>query len=568
MPVYANPNEQYIVNGETTETPQLQILEQCKRLSECILWRLLENFYTEGGIEAWEDIPFYITNNRVIANAYAELTCHLLLDLLPVLDKTEPVYILEMAAGAGCFSYYFLERLFHKIAHFESLQALDVCFVMTDFSDTNFSSWESHPEFSTYKGEGKLDFAIFRPEDDPTLFLKFQQSTLSAESLKNPILAIGNYFFDSIKHDLFKVNSGQIQEASLTFFRELKGIATDAPVKLSQLKNLKQMTNIGPNYYKDSKAKAVLNGYAQPNDTFLFTIPIGAFKVLKNLEQLSNGKLLLLSSDKGFSELSSLHNLGEALYTAHGDGFSMMVNYHAISQYFENAKGRFLCTQDTRFITSLGMMLPESMPCDFSYTTHYFKEEISHKNLFLNYVNSFPLMDPKADREPNAALQSICAFMEMHLYDPWTLYLASPQLILIYQQLTPVQIQKILQIMEKVEPHVYFVAHRPDIWVVLGILYYYLQRSEKAQYALSRSESIYGPTHSMLYYRALSQESLHENEAALSTYQQLQQLNPDCFLCKGAIERLQQNPVLPLPKINPLSIPYFLKAFAADISKH
>jgi tetratricopeptide (TPR) repeat protein len=552
------------VDWETTEAPQLQILEQGKRLSECILWRLLENFYTEGGIEAWDDVPFYITNNRVIANAYAELTCHLLLDLLPVLDKTEPVYILEMAAGAGCFSYYFLERLFHKIAQFESLKALNVCFVMTDFSDTNFSSWESHPEFHAYQAVGKLDFAVFRPEDDLTLFLKFQQNTLSAENLKNPILAIGNYFFDSIKHDLFKVDNGQIQEASLTFFRELNGIATDAPLKLSQLKNLKQMINIEPNYYSDSEANAVLNQYAQPNDTFLFTIPIGAFNVLKNLQQLSNGKLLLLSSDKGFSDLSTLHNLGETLYTAHGDGFSMMVNYHAISQYFENAKGRFFCTKDTRFITSLGIMLPESMACDFSYTTHYFKEEISQKNSFLNYVNSFPLMDPKADREPNAAFHSICAFMEMHLYDPWTLYLASPQLILIYQQLTPLQIEKILQVMDKVEPHVYFVAHRPDIWVILGILYYYLQRFEKAQYALSRSEAIYGHTESMLYYRALSQEALREYEAALSTYQQLQQLNPECFLCKTSIERLQQNPILPFPQINPLSIPYFLKAFAAD----
>jgi len=564
MPVYANPNEQYIVEGETIEAPQLQILEQGKRLSECILWRLLENFYTEGGIEAWDDVPFYITNNRVIANAYAELTCHLLFDLLPVLDKAAPIYILEMAAGAGCFSYYFLERLFHKIAQFEALQTLDVCFVMTDFSDTNFSSWETHPEFNSYQAAGKLDFAVFRPEDDPTLFLKFQRSTLSAESLKNPIVAIGNYFFDSIKHDLFKVDNGQVQEASLTFFRELNGITTDAPLKLSQLKNLKQMINIGPNYYPDSEANAVLNLYAQPNNTFLFTIPIGAFKVLKNLQQLSNGKLFLLSSDKGFSDLSTLHNLGETLYTAHGDGFSMMVNYHAISQYFENAKGRFICTRDTRFITSLGMMLPESMPCDFSYTTHYFKEEIFQKNPFLNYVNSFPLMDPKADREPNAAFLSICAFMETHLYDPWTLYLASPQWILIYQQLTPLQIEKILQIMEKVEPQVYFVAHRPDIWVILGILYYYLLHFEKAEYALNRSEAIYGQTDSMLYYRALSQEALYKNEAALSTYHQLQQLNPDCFLCKAAIDRLQQNPIAPFPHINPLSIPYFLKAFAVD----
>lgn len=84
------------------------VVDQEKRLSESIIWRMLENFYDTASISAWNQIPFYPTSNPFIAEAYAELIVSFLKDYRAHFDRNEPVYIIEMASGSGCFSFYLL----------------------------------------------------------------------------------------------------------------------------------------------------------------------------------------------------------------------------------------------------------------------------------------------------------------------------------------------------------------------------------------------------------------------------------------------------------------------------
>ena len=51
----------------------LQIIDSDKPLSDSVLWPLLENYYQHQKINAWDDMPSYATNNRLIAEVYADL---------------------------------------------------------------------------------------------------------------------------------------------------------------------------------------------------------------------------------------------------------------------------------------------------------------------------------------------------------------------------------------------------------------------------------------------------------------------------------------------------------------
>lgn len=568
MPIYPSPAEQQVIPTEIEGQPTLQILEQNKRLSESLLWKILENYYDEAGMAAWEHVPFYITNNLVIAESYAELTCALLRDLLPTLDMQEPFYILELAAGSGCFSYYYLDRLLGKLAYCAELSALKLCYVMTDFTGSNFSNWSDHEKFSVWKTAGLLDFAIFRPETDNTMMLLNQRITLSSETIKNPVLAIANYFFDSIRQDLFFVRDGKLQEAKITFFRELNGICPEDPLKLKQLKTFEQFQDVSTRHYASPKINSVLNQYAEQMESAPFIFPIGALQVIENLKRLSNERLALLSSDKGFTSTQFMSTQEKITYTPHGEAFSFNVNYHAIQQFFQNEQGSFFATPDPAFMTTLGLSFPPDDSHGFLQTQYYFQEKLIKTNPVLNYIYSFPLMDPTREMDVNEAFNSCCAFMEMNYHDPRTLYACSGKLMLILKQLDSARIEKLLLHLEAIAGNIYPVAQKPDIWVVLGIFYFYLENYDRSLKALAHSLDIYGKTDVALYYTAMTYEAMQQKTLALAHFTEVLMLNPICDLSQKAILRLENN----LPKSNlttaaneRYALDYFLKAIAKDV---
>lgn len=60
------------------------------------------------------------------------------------LDVNEPLYIIELGTGSGKFSFYMLKAL-------EEMQSVcdfpmnKIVYVMTDFTETNFDYWATHP---------------------------------------------------------------------------------------------------------------------------------------------------------------------------------------------------------------------------------------------------------------------------------------------------------------------------------------------------------------------------------------------------------------------------------------
>lgn len=122
---------------------------------------------------------------------------------MPV-DPNEPLYIIELGAGSGKFSYFMLKVLeeMQEVCEFPFKK---IVFVMTDFTEKNIEYWQKHAVLKKYFDQGVLDCGIFNAVTDTEIHLRMSNKVLGPGSCKNPIVIVANYLFDTLYHDIFQV---------------------------------------------------------------------------------------------------------------------------------------------------------------------------------------------------------------------------------------------------------------------------------------------------------------------------------------------------------------------------
>ena len=309
-------------------------------LSQSCLWQAQRHYFEEEGVHAWKQVPFFVTSNPFIADRYARLIAAYLQDIH--YDPSEPVYIVELGTGTGQFSYY-CNLALKKYLQVPALKNVKICYVMTDFTVSNLSFWEEQSVFAPWFADGSLDYALFDVEAPEPLSLTKNKTTL--HSLKNPVIVIGNYIFDSVRHDLFSVKNGAL-------YHSLIDTNIAAEEYDSTQKKILSLKNISFQYHQESvdlnqsPLAPLLNYYQDHLDEGEFSIPTSALHLLDFFKEYAPQGTFLLSSDKGFNQLSELHQPHPRDLVFHGS-FSFEVNFHALAHYILSQNGRALL-QDYR----------------------------------------------------------------------------------------------------------------------------------------------------------------------------------------------------------------------------
>ncbi|MGK7924272.1 MAG: SAM-dependent methyltransferase [Spirulina sp.] len=326
-----------------------QILEERRSLSRSFLWQIQRHFFQNQGVGAWNThkVPHYVTNHPTIANAYAQVVFAFLRDCdrdsEQPLDFSQPLYILELGAGTGRFAFHFLQQ-FLEIYDTSVLKDIPIRYVLTDFSSRTLQFWQTHPQLQPFVERGLLDFACYDVQEDSSIELA-SGSILRANTLKNPLVVLGNYFFDSIPQDLYRIRDGQLEEMLVTLHTLKEEIDLDDPFLLETLQISYDYRPTSENRYGDPACNRVLRKYQhQLTDTHLLFPSIGLF-CLDTLRRLSGDRLLLLSADKSYTRLDLLEGRKAPKLAFHHGSFSLMVNYHAIARYTEERGGQALVTQ-------------------------------------------------------------------------------------------------------------------------------------------------------------------------------------------------------------------------------
>lgn len=536
--------------SQSDTASDLVLFQPAARLSRSKIWDILTDFYSTKGIEAWQgNVPFLITNSTVIAESYAEMVISFLLDALPDLNLDEPIYLLEMATGTGRFSFYLLKELMNKLHYFEELRAVKLRYVMTDFTEANIQFWEQHEKFKPFIEAGILDFAVYVPERFDTLKLRLANTMLTRQAVKNPIIAVANYFFDSIRQDIFRVKDGRLEEGRISLYREKE----NAHLK-PHMEQIRYHYTYHPaqaaNYYPDAEMNRILEAYVEMfrTETGNIIFPIGALNCLKNLQTLSNNKLMLISSDKGFTDSCYMQQVEQHGYALHGGAFSYMVNYDAVQRFFGMQGGQVFGTSEK----SLSL---ETVCCVSGATTarpmqrlgYLFKNRLSRVNTvnfvlelhgLLRNIYSFDLKNQK--------LEALISYIRMSLCDPMIFFYCAPMLmdcldVMNYKEdFINSYKSELLEIFDTVWENYYYFSGEVNIPFWLGQFYYMVQEYNTSLAFFETALVQFGPHEALYFLMAEDYERLNDPEAAMAHYEKALDMKPDFAEAQANLDKLRQ----------------------------
>jgi tetratricopeptide (TPR) repeat protein len=508
-------------------------LERKRRLSESVLWKLQRNYFDCQGVEAWSTaaVPHHITCSPFIAQAYARIVLAFLRDypsvktgkedpgLLPF-DPGRPLYIVELGSGSGRFAYLFLKQF---LAHHSVLRDIPIKFVMTDFAERTIESWRAHSWFQPFVENGVLDFARFDVERDRKLKLVYSGETISAKTLKHPIVVIANYLFDSIPQDAFFVSGGELFETLVTATTPQKETDPNDPEILSRVELSYDYNRVNGHYYDNAKWNRILADYKKrlPDTGFLF--PNAALRCLENLRRLSRGRMLLLSGDRGYSsDEALLEGQGAPTMAVHGS-FSMMVDYQIIGEYCRQLGGEALHPAHSAKSLNISAFIFGHTASNFSETRQAYTEAIEK----FGPDDFFTLKEGMSEIYEALSVDQILAFLRLSCWDYRRFCDCLPALKKHLPDMTALQKQQLHEAIVKVWDSYLPIGEEGDLAFDLGTILLEMEFNAEALEFLQRSVDLYSIAPGTAYNIAVCYYGLGQTDQALDYVNMALGLDPE-----------------------------------------
>lgn len=491
-------------------------LEQSEKFSKSKIWQFQEEYFDSKGIQAWVyGVPYYVTSNALIAYCYAQMTLRYIQDGLMsnLIDANEPIYMIEMGTGSGKFSFLFLKTLKEFFENYK-LTHLKFTYVMSDFTKNNMHYWEKHTAFQPFIETGMLDFAIYRIGEDHPIHLEKQGITLGKGTVKNPIIAVGNYIFDTVPHDVFKVEDGKLYEGLISIETQADNVSNGQVQSLEKLQTSFDFKEIQTPYYNHPAMDNILDAYKQNLTKGTFLIPTGAFAAIDLLRSISNDKLFVICSDKGYTCEQALEGLATPHIAFHGS-FSMMVNFDAIGKYVENLGGEIkLASNNEGMKTNVLMMGShfDSMP-ESNWAYSQFAEHFCTKEFLL--VKNEMIQNPD-----DLNLQQILALLKMSYWDPDIFMSIANSLSNQVGQASRFYLLELREGMQAIYNNYYFMPNYKNILFELGRLYHVIGDFDDAILRYRESEKCFGEDPSVYFNIGLCRYYQGDKQQALSYFEQ------------------------------------------------
>jgi len=203
-----------------------------------------------------------MTSNALVGKTYAELILGFLKDLAMKGQTKDTVYILELGAGHGRLAFHILKHL-EKVQQLITEDLPPFCYVISDIVEENLNFFQTHPQFQPYLEKGILEVAYFDAVATKELQLRHSKKTILADTLNQPILAIANYFFDSIPNDLFLVQNKVISACAVELQSQVDPKEMDAATLIDNIEVSFHKKPLTKSFYKESLSNEILEGFCQ-----------------------------------------------------------------------------------------------------------------------------------------------------------------------------------------------------------------------------------------------------------------------------------------------------------------
>lgn len=374
--------------------PEPRILETGVPLSQSVIWRLQRDFYAQRGLKAWTEdmVPSYITNNPFIAEIYAAVVAAYLADCMELAQKDSrplspqnPLRILELGAGTGKFAYLFLRKV-TDLLQAKNIEPRLLHYCMADCSEDLLAEWSNNRYLAGFVSVGILEFHLLRAEDNSAAMAEGSGSVSAQEaqtpqplplSRKAPLVVIANYVFDSLPQDAFILADGKISEALVT--TAATG-SQESSTPLSSLQLSFKNVPMATDRYANKSWNAILEHYRShlPAATVLF--PSDALGLLRQLGKSSDGRMMVLAADKGFTrqdDLALVQGPPAMEFHAGSHCFSQQVNFDAFAKYFGDAGGEAFLPEKHFSSLSICAFLQRKPGDEFPSTRKAYQEALA-----------------------------------------------------------------------------------------------------------------------------------------------------------------------------------------------
>lgn len=347
---------------------------------------------------------------------------------------------------------------------------------------------------------------------------------MGREAFSNPLCIISNYFFDSIPNDVFHVNEGAFYEALTRLSSDQSDVDRNniEGTRIDAITTQFDHHSVDTNYYHDPKIDSILEEYRKKLYSASFNFPIASIRVLEKLKALSDNRLLVISSDKGYSRMSEIQGRGDPYVAPHHGAFSMMVNYHALGEYCKNGGGD-VHHQSMNEGISTCVLVSNAQIKDLTHTNLAIQRSIDHfgPSDFFNYHSHF--RDDKFSFKMKFGY--IISYLKISQWDPRVFSLLIEDVIEQLPSLSEGQLRLLELGAEKCGDNVFDMPGIQKTYFDIGALFYRLHKSEKALPFFLKSIECYGESYNILFNTALCYQNLGQSEQALSYFQKTQQID-------------------------------------------
>ena len=444
-------------------------------LSQSPVWNLQRAYYEREASDAFAEIPHQIVDNPFVAAAFARVVGGFIRDCARgELDLSEPLYVVELGAGAGRFAHGFVREL---AAWMEAvpLALPELVYVMTDLGESTLEDWAAKPELE----DERFDFARFDVAADGTLHLRRRDLELTL--LANPLVVIANYLFDSVPADAFAVGQGTLEECLLQ--------VTGSEVPTMKLTYSREP--VANDHYGDEDLDALLEHYRESLSDTVVTVPRAAIECLRRLRALAGDRMLVLAADKALSTEESLGYREEPELTRHGGVFSLMVNFHALGWYARRHGGEVLDGGDRHAMVDVGAFLFGKPPGGHAETRLAYEEAIAR----FSPEDLSTLAEGIEHAASALSVPEIVAALRLSGWDAFTLHGVADALRDQAGDADPAAQEDLRQALYEIHDRHYSVPGEADLPFTIGTVLYAMGDYEDALEFFEESLEQHGPHH-------------------------------------------------------------------------
>jgi tetratricopeptide (TPR) repeat protein len=505
------------------------------RLSRSSLWSRQQQFYEEQGAAAFFSgaVPSHVTTSAAIAAGYARVIRGLQQDCLRQGDPRAPLYVVELGAGSARLAW----KLLGKLDAMEQLAPTGgppVRYILTDVAESNLRASMAHPLLRPLIASGRIDFALRDAGASGPLELLASGARIEPGTLRNPLVVLGNYLFDSLEHDFFRVEGGTLQEGRLQPTAE-GGESVEALTYLLGNSMTVGFQPVQGEAYEEPEWNRMLEGYRQRLEGTTFPFPIGAFRCMEALSQLAQGRWLLLAADKGYFSEEDLRPERRPRIAWHEGCVSFMLNFHAMGTWVEEHGGFWLRGTETPSRLNVAAWVLGFSPGAVPATRLAFHEAIRT----LPPMERHALVNILYSSIESQGPEQLLTLLRLSEWEPELIFRLGRQLPQLLRS-APASLRKeLLHAFEQSWRNDYPLRDTEDLAVMLAPLLRQLEYPAVAVDYLERSAALYGERTEALYELGASLEALGRLGEAREAFEKVLAREPAHARASEARERLR-----------------------------